>query len=78
MLLQSAVDSKSMSPPHITAGGDIVGASDGIRTHGLQSRSLTLYPAELQMHMFPVSPHLHTAERETYFIVSKSIGNIQL
>ena len=27
------------------------GTADGIRTHDLQSRSLALYPAELQPHM---------------------------
>ena len=31
------------------------GTADGIRTHDLQSRSLALYPAELQ-------PHLHVAK----------------
>lgn len=27
-----------------------IGTPDAIRTHGLQSRSLTLYPTELQAH----------------------------
>ena len=30
---------------------DDAGTPDAIRTHDLQSRSLTLYPAELQAHM---------------------------
>ena len=30
------------------------GTADGIRTHDLQSRSLALYPAELQPHIRPV------------------------
>ncbi len=31
----------------------IVGTPDAIRTHDLQSRSLTLYPAELQAYFYP-------------------------
>ena len=34
------------------------GMPDAIRTHDLQSRSLTLYPAELQAH---ITDLLHTA-----------------
>ena len=32
----------------------ISGLPDGIRTHDLQSRSLTLYPAELQAHIIRI------------------------
>ena len=36
--------------PHDYVTQCFFGASDGIRTHGLQSRSLTLYPAKLRTH----------------------------
>ena len=33
-------------------GYRVFGTADGIRTHDLQSRSLALYPAELQPHIY--------------------------
>ena len=33
------------------AGGKYFGMPDAIRTHDLQSRSLTLYPTELRAHI---------------------------
>ena len=45
------------------AGGKYFGTPDWIRTSGLQSRSLSLYPAELRAHMeqretFPLATNL--------------------
>ncbi len=36
---------------------DIEDTPDAIRTHDLQSRSLTLYPAELQAHICDTTEH---------------------
>ncbi len=38
--------------PGIPKGAPGFGTADGIRTHDLQSRSLALYPAELQPHIY--------------------------
>ena len=49
---------KHVKAPHFRAVFSVLhlssthsGTPDAIRTHGLQSRSLTLYPAELRAHM---------------------------
>ena len=36
----------------------VIGTPDAIRTHDLQSRSLTLYPAELRAHLVDASSNI--------------------
>ena len=45
--LQKAEATKKITPYNCTGSG----TPDAIRTHDLQSRSLTLYPAELRAHI---------------------------
>ena len=46
----------SKTPETFTASGAFCGTPDAIRTHDLQSRSLTLYPAELRAHARCIVP----------------------
>ena len=53
------------------------GALDWIRTGGLQSRSLTLYPSELQAHIYSEINHcifvLHIKSEQHYVAVLHNI-----
>ena len=44
------------------------GTPDAIRTHDLQSRSLTLYPAELQAHIGKTSSESYLSCLTTYLL----------
>ena len=44
------------------------GTPDAIRTHDLQSRSLTLYPAELQAHIGKTSSESYLSCLTTYLV----------
>ena len=46
-------------------GASVFGTADGIRTHDLQSRSLALYPAELQPHMGALPKHYSKKETQS-------------
>ena len=48
--------------------GSFFGTPDAIRTHDLQSRSLTLYPAELQAHIGKTSSESYLSSLMTYLL----------